>query len=143
MLGKGGRKAAFNIYVMLTYTKIYPCYMCLGECVPCVYPYEHCLCPSACASLCAHVHVDLCMDVPAYSTSARKIHVHADMCVQLPESHANQCDPCPHPFSMKLGAPIMAVLAPLPVLILAATWSCSVSFFSLAQVAQLLLRWGQ
>lgn len=29
MLGNGGRKAAFNIYIVLTYIKLYPCYMCL------------------------------------------------------------------------------------------------------------------
>lgn len=108
-------------------------------CACMIYPHEHCLCPSACAPPCAHVHVALCMDAPAYGTTARKMHVHAGVGVQLFVSHANQCDPCPHPFPIKLRAPIMGVLASLPVLILAVNLVLFYCFFFLLSA---LPRWS-
>lgn len=115
------------------------CHVCMHVYIPMSTAMCVCLCPSACAPPRAHVHVDLCMDAPVYSTTARTCMctlVCAFSCPCLMQISVTYV-PTPSPSSWE--PPIMALLAPLPVLILAANL---VLFYSFLFLLSALPRWS-
>lgn len=135
MLGKGDIK----IYLCDVCLHVGVCQVCVHMYIPMSTPMCACLCPSACAPPCAHVRVDLYMDAPAWGTMARTC-----MCTLV---CAFSC-PCLMQINVTnssssswahLGSPtILAVLASLPVLILAANLVLFYYFFFLLST---LPRW--